>query len=108
MQADAELVKAVLSGQRKAFAELVKRYERAVRAVAVNVLADSHAAEDVAQDCFVIAYQKLPELRKPEAFGYWLLKIARREAISTSRSRVKMVSLEESKIAPAKDRDGQL
>ena len=80
VQADAELVKAALKGQRQAFAELVKRYERAVRAVAMNVLADSHAAEDVAQDCFVIAYQKLSELRKPEAFGYWLLKIARREA----------------------------
>ncbi len=108
MQADAQLVKAVLAGERRAFAELVRRYERAVRAVAVDVLADSHAAEDVAQDSFVIAYQKLPELRKPEAFGYWLLKIARRKAISTSRSRVKMVSLEESKLAPVEGRDGQL
>ncbi len=108
MQADTELVKAVLGGERSAFAELVRRYERAVRGVALSVLGDSHAAEDVAQDCFVIAYEKLAELRKPEAFGYWVLKIARREAISRSRSRVKMASLEESKIAAAKDRDGQL
>ncbi len=108
VQADAELVNAVLRGQQTAFAQLVKRYERAVRAVAVDVLADSHAAEDVAQDSFVIAYQKLPELRKPEAFGYWLLKITRREAISASRSRVKMLSLEESKLMPVEGRDGQL
>ena len=108
MQADAELVKAVLSGERKAFAELVKRYEGAVRAVAVDVLGDIHAAEDVAQDCFVIAYEKLVKLRRPAAFGYWLLKIARREAISSSRSRVKMVSLEESKLGAVEDRDGQL
>ncbi len=108
VQADAELVKAVLSGERKAFAELVKRYERAVRALALSVLGDSHAAEDVTQDCFVIAYEKLAELRKPEAFGGWLLKIARREAVSRGRLRVKMASLEESKIAAAKDRDGQL
>ena len=58
VQADAELVKAVVGGERRAFAELVRRYERAVRAVAVDVLGgDSHAAEDVAQDCFVIAYK---------------------------------------------------
>ena len=108
VQADAELVKAVLSGERTAFAELVKRYERAVRAVAVDVLGDIHAAEDVAQDCFVIAYQKLEKLRRPAAFGYWLLKVARREAISSSRSRVKMVSLEKSKLGAVQGRDGQL
>jgi len=38
VQADAELVKAVLSGERTAFAELVKRYERAVRGVAYFTL----------------------------------------------------------------------
>ena len=108
VQTDAELVKAVLAGERRAFAELVKRYEQAVRAVAVDVLGDIHAAEDVAQDCFVIAYQKLNKLRKPSAFGYWLLKVARREAISRGRSGVKMASLEESKVAAVADCDGQL
>ncbi len=108
VQADAELVKAVLGGERRAFAELVRRYERAVRALALSVLADGHAAEDVAQDCFVIAYQELDKLRKPGAFGGWLLKIARREAVSRSRSRLKMARLEESKIGAAKDRDGRL
>ncbi len=108
VQADAELVKAVVGGERRAFAELVRRYERAVRGVALSVLGDSHAAEDVAQDCFVIAYEKLAELRKPEAFGGWLLKIARREAISRGRSRVKMASLEESKLRAVEGRDGQL
>ena len=109
VRTDAEVVKAVVGGERRAFAELVRRYERAVRAVAVDVLGgDSHAAEDVAQDCFVIAYEKLGTLRKPEAFGYWVLKIARREAISRGRFRVKMASLEESKIAAAQDCDGRL
>ena len=108
VQADGDLVKAVLKGDRSAFAELVSRYERAVRAVAVDVVGDSHAAEDVAQDCFVIAYEKLAGLRRPGAFGGWLLKIARREAISRGRSRVKTVSLEESKLRAVEGRDGQL
>ena len=109
VRTDAEVVKAVVGGERRAFAELVRRYERAVRAVAVDVLGgDSHAAEDVAQDCFVIAYEKLGTLRRPSAFGCWLLRIARREAISRGRRLVKMASLEESKIAAAQDRDGRL
>ncbi len=47
MPTDAELVKACLAGQKQAFATLVARYERPVRAAAINVLGDYHKAEDV-------------------------------------------------------------
>ena len=46
MQADAEIVGAVLGGDREAFAALVSRYERAVWATAWRVLRDDHAAAD--------------------------------------------------------------
>jgi len=76
VQSDAEIVNAVLNGYKDAFAVLVKRYERPVRAVAMNVLGDYHSAADVSQDAFVKAYRELPRLRKPAAFGPWLMKIA--------------------------------
>ena len=44
MQSDAELVNAVLDGRQQAFAVLVKRYERPIRAVALDVLGDYHLA----------------------------------------------------------------
>ena len=53
MQSDAELVNAALNGNKNAFAVLVKRYERPVRAVALDVLGDYHSATDVSQDAFV-------------------------------------------------------
>ena len=85
MQRDAELVKAVLDGDKQAFGELVKRYERPVRAVALDVLGDYHLASDVSQDAFVAAYDNLAGLRKPMAFGSWLMKITRRCALDFVR-----------------------
>ena len=60
MLSDQELVEAIIAGDRAVFAELVRRYERAVRAVAADVLGDVHLAEDCAQEVFVKAYEKLP------------------------------------------------
>jgi hypothetical protein len=53
MRADAEIVGAVLRGDREAFAALVSRYERAVWATAWRVLRDDHAAADAAQEAFL-------------------------------------------------------
>jgi DNA-directed RNA polymerase specialized sigma24 family protein len=82
---DGELVDAVRRGDRDAFAVLVARYECAVRAVATSVLRDTHAAQDVAQEAFFAAYEKLGRLRDASSFGRWLLKIARHRAISAKR-----------------------
>ena len=100
MRTDAELVNAVLDGEKQAFTVLVKRYERPVRAVALNVLGDYHSAADVSQDAFVKAYEQLAGLRKPEAFGPWLMKITRRCALDSLRRRPKETRLE-TKIATA-------
>ena len=100
MQTDAELVKAVLNGQKHLFAELVRRYERPVRGIALEVLGDYHSATDVSQDAFVRAYERLAGLRKPESFGPWLMKITRRFALDSARRRPKEIQLE-TKIAGA-------
>ncbi len=55
MASDAELVTAARDGDREAFGELVRRYERAVRATALGVLGNYHAADDAAQEAFVAA-----------------------------------------------------
>lgn len=108
MQTDAELVKAVLNGEKHVFAELVRRYERPVRAVALDVLGDYHMATDVSQDAFVRAYERLAGLRKPEAFGQWLMKITRRCALDSVRRKTKETRLK-TKIASALENpNGQL
>ena len=94
MQTDAELVKDVLNGQKHVFAELVRRYERLVRGVALDVLGDYHSATDVSQDAFVRAYERLAGLQKPESFGPWLMKITRRCALDSVRRKAREIQLE--------------
>ena len=88
MEPDAQIVAAVLDGRPEAFGTLVRRYERAVLSAAVYVLGDLHAAEDAAQDAFVKAYENLRSLRDRAAFGAWLLKIVRRQALTMAQKRV--------------------
>ena len=85
MISDAELVRAVKSGERRLYGDLVARYERAVKAAALHVLSNYHDAQDAAQEAFVIAYQRLGELREEGAFGGWLLRIAHNEALRLAR-----------------------
>jgi len=108
VQTDAELVKAVLNGQKHSFAELVKRYERPVRGVALDVLGDYHSATDVSQDAFVRAYERLAGLRKPDSFGPWLMKITRRCALDSVRRKPKEARLETKISAAIEKPNGRL
>jgi RNA polymerase sigma-70 factor (ECF subfamily) len=108
VQSDAELVNAVLGGDKRAFEVLVKRYERPIRAIALDVLGDYHLASDVSQDAFVTAYEKLPGLRKPAAFGAWLMKITRRCALDCVRRQDGKSSLESVFSSRSHDRSGRL
>ncbi|WP_165229164.1 RNA polymerase sigma factor [Aquisphaera insulae] len=89
MQSDGEIVRAVLDGRREAFAALVARHERAVWATAWRVLRDGHAAADAGQEAFLQAYRRLRDLRDPDQFGAWLVRIAGREATRLARRRAR-------------------
>jgi RNA polymerase sigma factor (sigma-70 family) len=108
LRTDAELVLAVLDGDKQAFAVLVKRYERPVRAVALDVLGDYHLAADVSQEAFVSAYEKLAGLRKLKAFGPWLMTITRRCALDSLHRRPKETLLETKIITAIEGPNGQL
>jgi len=95
VRSNAELVGAVLEGDRASFAELVRRYQRMVVATAWQALGDHHAAEDAAQEAFVAAYRKLGSLQDPSRFGPWVLQIVRRTALRIAgRRRLRTEPLE--------------
>lgn len=77
-----QLVRAAQAGDRAAFGELVERYERHVFAVALRRMKDYSEAEELVQDVFMQAMQKLTQLRQPECFGGWLRSITHRMAIN--------------------------
>ena len=110
VRSDAELVKAVLDGDQEAFATLVKRYERPVRATVLHILSDYHFAADVSQEAFVAAYDKLDRLRNTEAFGPWLMEITRCCTVDVIRKRQRQNEKPlEATIEPAAEgTDGQL
>src|SRR5215467_9981996 len=59
----------------EAFGELVIRFQDMAFACAFAVLRDAYLAQDTAQEAFVIAWQKLAQLREPAAFPGWFKRI---------------------------------
>lgn len=61
--------------RREAFGELVIRFQDMAFACAFAVLRDAYLAQDTAQEAFVVAWQKLAQLREPAAFPGWFKRI---------------------------------
>ncbi|HEX2191529.1 MAG TPA: sigma-70 family RNA polymerase sigma factor [Longimicrobiaceae bacterium] len=86
-ESDADLVAAVRRGSRAAAGRLAERYLRACRAVALGVVGEVAGAEDVCQDAFVYAIERIDDCRRPERFGAWLFQITRNRARNHVRDR---------------------
>ena len=82
---DAELIQRTLEGDESAFGFLVDKYKGSVHALAYRKLGDFHTAEEITQDTFLKAYQKLSTLKDPGRFPGWLYVIAARCCISWFR-----------------------
>ncbi len=74
---DKTLIEAVLAGDKAAYEKLYDRYASLVRAVCYNTTGNLADAQDLAQDVFMRAYEKLDRLRNRDSFGKWLVGIAR-------------------------------
>ena len=73
---DAQLIQRVLAGDDTAFSVLVKRYQKPVHTLAWRKTGDFHVAEEITQDTFLKAYQRLSTLKEPQRFVSWLYVIA--------------------------------
>jgi RNA polymerase sigma-70 factor (ECF subfamily) len=98
------LVARVRAGDQQALAELYDRYSKVVYSVALRVLQDTGAAEDILQDIFLQLW------RKPDAFdssrgslAAWLAVIARHRSIDRLRKRRPETDLEDCVIASGTD-----
>jgi RNA polymerase sigma-70 factor, ECF subfamily len=80
----ATVVVAARRGDRAAFAELYRRFHRAVHGVVLSRVAFGDAA-DLTQETFAIALERLPQLGEAAAFPGWLMAIARNRAIDHVR-----------------------
>ena len=82
---DAQLVNQFLTGNENAFTTLVKKYQKSIHALVWRKTGDFHIAEELTQDTFLKAYQKLATLKNPNQFAGWLYVIANRICIDWHR-----------------------
>ena len=86
------LVRSAQGGDRAAFAELYRRHARAVHGILLSRVAATEV-EDLVQDVFVQAMERLASLLDPSAFAAWLSAIARNRAADHWRRRPVHVAL---------------
>jgi len=93
---DAEAVERVRAGDVEAYRVLVEKHWRGVLAVLRQRLGNSADVEDLLQETFVRAYERLGQLREPGKFRLWLLRIATKLCADLRRRRREVVPGDES------------
>ena len=77
---EAKLIKSVCAGEREAFYELLRPYERMIYATAISVVKNPADAEEVAQEAVLKAFSHLSTFRAEAKFSTWLVQITYNEA----------------------------
>jgi len=87
-QNDQECIHAILDGEVQLYAVLIDRYKDLVYTVVLRMLKNTENAEEVAQDVFVKAFEKLNTFKGKSKFSTWLYRIAYNKCLDTlSRKR---------------------
>jgi len=82
---DALLVERIRHGHRTAYGELVRRYEKKLLRTLYRMVGKAETAEDLAQETFLKAYDRLAQFDSSKRFGPWLFQIGVNGAIDWLR-----------------------
>lgn len=97
--ADAE---STLAARQEAFGEVVLRFQDMAFGYAFAVLGDFHLAEEVSQEAFLTAWEKIKQVREPAAFPGWFKQVVRTHCNRLTRARrLKFVPLDEGPAPPS-------
>jgi RNA polymerase sigma-70 factor (ECF subfamily) len=109
---EAQMIAAILAGDKELYHGLIQPYELSVYRMAMSFVKDETEAEDVAQEAFLKAFRNLASFRGESKFSTWLISITLNEARRRLRrqSAARMESLDEppeegGKVSPALLRD---
>lgn len=94
---DLALIEKVKAGDLSAFEQLMRQYDRQIFRIALHITQNREDAEDVVQDAFFKAFQKLDQFQGNSKFYTWLVRIAVNESLMRLRKRrsQKTVSMDE-------------
>ncbi|MCF8225927.1 MAG: isoaspartyl peptidase/L-asparaginase [Bacteroidales bacterium] len=91
-----ELISDCKKGDNRAQMELYKRYYKTMFNISFRVLNKIDEAEDVMQESFLTAFQKLDTYRGEVTFGAWLKKIVINKSLDILKTRKSLISLDAS------------
>jgi len=77
----------VLQGDTNAFSYLIDKYKNMAYTIAIKIVKSTEDAEEIAQDSFLKAFQKLDTFKGESKFSTWLYTIVYRNAISMVRKK---------------------
>lgn len=89
------IINEIMDGQPEPYRFLVERYHKGVIQHLYNLVRDADLAEDIAQEAFIRAYEKITQYDPTYAFSTWLYKIADSIAYRQLKKTKPMVSLED-------------
>lgn len=84
---DSDLIQQTLDGDEQAFTTLVNKYQKQVHALAWQKIGDYHIAQEITQDVFMTAYQKIPTFTHYRQFAGWLYVVTNRKCIAWHRKK---------------------
>jgi RNA polymerase sigma-70 factor (ECF subfamily) len=110
---DKELIQAVLAGEKQGYEKLYDRYGPLIRAICYDTTCNLADAQDLTQDVFIRAYERLGRLHNRDIFGKWIVGIARFRCKEwqrrRSQGRDKHFGLDEAELAIANSsNDGRI
>lgn len=85
LKTDMQLIEEVRQGQRASYSELVKRHQRGLLRLSMRFMKDMDVAQDVVQDAFIKAYEKLNLFEGRSSFKSWIYQIA----VNTARNKLR-------------------
>lgn len=86
MESDKALIDACLAGRSEVYEILVRRHQQKVFNVLYRLLGNYEASQDISQEAFIVAYEKLDTFGDKSAFSTWLCQIALNKARDMLRS----------------------
>ncbi len=82
-----ELINRIRNGEPEAFSKLLQQHQLKVHSLIIQIVSSQEDAEELTQDVFVKAYQKIRSFRGESAISTWLYRIAYNTAISAVRKK---------------------
>jgi RNA polymerase sigma-70 factor (ECF subfamily) len=91
---DADLIAAILQGEKESYAVIISRYNQRLYRVGMGILDDDSEVEDAMQTAYIHAYENLSKFAFKSSFSTWLTRILINECLLRLKKRKKTLTFD--------------